>query len=45
MLFYLFIIVLKVSVDDSASSPPDQPEAVVVEYEDFIEVYDSYTCE
>ncbi|XP_047972024.1 peroxisome biogenesis protein 6 isoform X1 [Salvia hispanica] len=28
----------KVSVDDSASSPPDQPEAVVVEYEDFIEV-------
>ncbi|XP_041999506.1 peroxisome biogenesis protein 6-like isoform X2 [Salvia splendens] len=28
----------KVSVDDSASSPPDQREAVVVEYEDFIEV-------
>ncbi|XP_057805197.1 peroxisomal ATPase PEX6 [Salvia miltiorrhiza] len=28
----------KVSVDVSDSSPPDQPEAVVVEYEDFIEV-------
>lgn len=28
----------KVSVDDSDSRPPDQPEAIVVEYEDFIEV-------
>lgn len=28
----------KVSVDDSDTPPPDQPEAIVVEYEDFIEV-------
>ncbi|KAH6811136.1 peroxin 6 [Perilla frutescens var. frutescens] len=28
----------KVSVDDSNSHPPDQPEAIVVDYEDFIEV-------
>lgn len=28
----------RVSVDDSDSHPPDQPEAIVVDYEDFIEV-------